>query len=429
MGVEWGPAIGFALGGVVVGALVLWRVMSAGPGKAPARADGIERRDLEAKLDALVERLREMDLVSAGADAGPPGDERRALELEAARTLGALERGEEAPRRRRGTPKGEPVPPASQAPASSMRGFLWGVGTAAAIGLVLFLVSRSAEERAPGGAVTGNLPGEGTAPGDPVEAELASLRERLARDPADDEARLGLARLHLMRQDMMGVFNETQAVLERDPKNARALAYQALVRLAMGQGDRALSMLRQAIEYEPDLLDGYVHLMLALTRLGRPAEADAVLEAASGRFPDRAEGLKGLLARLREEGGEEGPAEGAAAPPPPGRTVSGTLLLDPSARAAFHPGAVVFVTLRDAAFGAGPPLAARRLVAGAFPLAFEIGDADSMTGQPVPETVLVEARLDSDGDPVTRPRSDPYGRDDSVAMGSTGVQIVLKARE
>ena len=36
----------------------------------------------------------------------------------------------------------------------------------------------------------------------------------------------------------MGVFDQTQAVLEKQPRHARALSYQALVRLAMGQADR-----------------------------------------------------------------------------------------------------------------------------------------------------------------------------------------------
>jgi hypothetical protein len=90
---------------------------------------------------------------------------------------------------------------------------------------------------------------------------------------------------------------------------------------------------------------------------------------------------------------------------------------------------VVFVMLREEGFGAGPPRAVRRLVADAFPLAFEIGDGDSMNGEPIPDGVLVEARLDADGDPVTRPRSDPYGRQDYVKVGARDLRVVLKPRE
>ena len=40
-------------------------------------------------------------------------------------------------------------------------------------------------------------------------------------------------------------------VLERQPGHPRALSYQSLVRLAMGQGDVAVSMLEQAIAADP----------------------------------------------------------------------------------------------------------------------------------------------------------------------------------
>ena len=83
--------------------------------------------------------------------------------------------------------------------------------------------------------------------------------------------------------------------------------------------------------------------------------------------------------------------------------VSGVIDLDPAARAAVRPGAIVFVMLRDAvASGPARPLAARRLPASSFPLAFEIGQGDVMAGGQIPDEVLVEARLDSDGDPITR---------------------------
>jgi hypothetical protein len=51
-----------------------------------------------------------------------------------------------------------------------------------------------------------------------------------------------------------------------------------------------------------------------------------------------------------------------------------------------------------------------------------------MAGGQIPDEVLVEARLDSDGDPVTRPRSDPYGRQENVKMGTRGLHLVLSPR-
>jgi len=49
-----------------------------------------------------------------------------------------------------------------------------------------------------------------------------------------------------------------------------------------------------------------------------------------------------------------------------------------------------------------------------------------MMGQPFPETLLIEARLDEDGDPTTRPPTDPKARLDGVKVGRTNLKLVLK---
>lgn len=440
--VEWGPAVAFLAAGLVVGALILWRVVrKAPPTSGPRPEDSLERRDLLARLDVLVNQLRELEDTGIKRTAAQHRDERFLLELQAARTLLALD-ARAAPSAAQGK-KREPAEAVAPARGSALAGFFWGVGSAAALGLLFFFVSQSSKPRAPGGSVTGNTPMEGGAAPAPAAAEdgaeVAALEARVRQNPEDVGARLDLARLHLMREDMMAVYNETQAVLQRDPQNPRALAYQSLVRLAMGQGDQAEEMLVRALRKDPDLLEGYLHLMFVYTRVGKPRQAEATMKRAAERFPDRAESLRRLLAQMQATPGEEqasaagaaGAANGPAPPPASsggGRSVSGVIDLDPAARAALRPGAIVFVMLRDSGFGAGPPLAARRLPASSFPLAFEIGQADAMAGGHVPDDVLVEARLDSDGDPLTRPPSDPYGREDHVKIGTRGLHLVLSPR-
>lgn len=102
--------------------------------------------------------------------------------------------------------------------------------------------------------------------------------------------------------------------------------------------------------------------------------------------------------------------------------------LDPSLKGQVAPGTVVFVTLREAGFGAGPPFAAKRLLATTFPIPFEISDADSMRGDPLPKEVLLEARADSDGDPMTRSPQEPAARQDDVKIGTVDVRLVLRRR-
>jgi hypothetical protein len=105
--------------------------------------------------------------------------------------------------------------------------------------------------------------------------------------------------------------------------------------------------------------------------------------------------------------------------------VAGVVDVDAALKASIAPGSIVFITVRDASFGAGPPLAAKRLAATTFPLAFQIGAADSMMGQPLPEQMLIEARIDADGDPITRSPTDPKARLEDVKAGSSGIRLVL----
>jgi cytochrome c-type biogenesis protein CcmH len=289
------------------------------------------------------------------------------------------------------------------------------------------------------------------------EAQLAALTARVRQDPEDLDARLELARFHLMREDLMAVFEETQEVLARDADNPAALSYQSLVRLAMGQADRAEQMLVRALEADPALFDAYVHLMLVYTSTDRMPEADAVFERAAQRFPERRAALRQILDQMKASGPTAGaptagapaagedphadvPPPGAAPPAAPagpatagagatgGGSVAGVLELAPSVQATLAPGAAVFVTLRAPGAAGGPPLAALRLAAASFPLAFEIGQAHSMTGGQIPDRVLVEARLDTDGDLSTRPSTDPYGRADDVGLGTRNLRIALAPR-
>jgi len=108
-----------------------------------------------------------------------------------------------------------------------------------------------------------------------------------------------------------------------------------------------------------------------------------------------------------------------------GRRITGTVDIDPSLEGAVPPGAVLFVFAREAGAAGGPPVAVKRLPA-RFPAAFELSEADSMMGRPFPETLLLEARLDSDGDPSTRPATDPRARLDRVKAGRTGLHLVLR---
>jgi tetratricopeptide repeat protein len=235
----------------------------------------------------------------------------------------------------------------------------------------------------------------------------------------------------------MVVYDQTRAVLEKQPRHPRALSYQALVRLAMGQADTAEKMLRQALEVDPNLLEGYLHLALVHLRQGRLDAADADIQEAARRSPEHAARLRSLWAQMKAQA-ESSPEQGGAGAEDPHADVPdrgvgtaatqggvrGTVDLAPGLQPAA--GAIVFITVRPAGTAGGPPVAAKRLPATSFPLSFEVGPGDSMMGQALPDRLRVEARVDSDGDPLTRDPADPAASADGVRLGETTLRLVLK---
>jgi len=420
--VNWLPGLVVLAAGLVAGFVLLRGVRRRGE-PAPAASEPLEQRDLMARRDALIEQLHELDELAPKRDHAQLAHRRWELEHEAARVLRDLDRlprASLAP-----APGGAAARPASPDRAVQ-RGFLWGTGTAAAVGLLLFLVYRSATERGPGGSLTGEIPGTARSAGPGADAELAALQAAVERTPDDVDARMALARAALARQDLMEVYNQTRAVLSRSPGHPRALSYQALVRLAMGQPDEAEAMLTQALAADPDLLDGYVHLSLVHMRMGRVEAAQADIEEAARRHPAQAARLRSLWSDMRarsEAAPESAPVDGSR--PAQERGVSGTLVLAPPLEGRVPAGAVIFIVVRAEGVTGGPPVAAQRLAASSFPMAFHIGAADSMMGAELPDRVRIEARVDSDGDPVTRDPADPRATAESVRLGTTELRLVL----
>ena len=453
-GVDWIPALAVLVTGIVLGGAVVWRALAGPRSGAPARKGVpiIQVRDLMGKRDALVRQLRELEDTASKRTPEQLAKERYALELEAARVLLALgERGvsvDERPQPKTAAQSSGQRDP-EEVRRASRRGFLWGTGSAAGLLLLGFLVFQAAKPREAGDSVTGNLPPRekpaGSAATQDADPEEAEIKAALARNPDDLEAHLALARVHLGRREYMAVWNETKIVLDKSPGNPQAMAYQAMVRLAMGQAEVALGMLKTALASDPQLIDGYADLAVVYARLGRMKDAAVAAAQGSKRFPDRAAEFRQLLADLRTQpaapgagaaAGEADPHAGLGAPgggtkgarsasARPIRGVSGTVDLDPAAASALQPGAVLFVFVRQAGVATGPPRAVKRLPPN-FPVTFELSEADAMMGEPFPDSLLIEARLDSDGNPLTRSPTDPTARLDQVKAGRTDVHLILR---
>ena len=447
--IDWQSALAVLVVGLAAGGILWWRTRRAAA--PPTATAALDQRDLAARRDALLQQLRELDDTASKRTPEQLARERYALELAAASVMRDLERQAPTAARagRRGGPSAGAVAAVAAPPPGAMRGFLWGTATASAVGLLLFFVSRASTPREEGGSLTGTA--------GPLSSSETAAAPAAGSD--DVEARLAQARDHLAQQDLMGVWKDTQFVLERQPGNPRALSYQALVRLAMGQADVAESMLKRAMASAPDLIDAHLHLAVVYARSGQKAQAETTLRAAMARFPEHRANLEGLMEELRREPAEganpnaagahagvgapddapaglametadgrpgAAPKMGAASDAGMPARLSGIVEVDGSARGRIAGGGIVFVTVRAAGVTTGPPVAVKRFSAAALPGAFAITSADSMLGQELPERVRIEARLDPDGDPLTRAATDPSARLEDVKLGSTGLRLVLK---
>jgi len=105
--------------------------------------------------------------------------------------------------------------------------------------------------------------------------------------------------------------------------------------------------------------------------------------------------------------------------------LSGTISLDPSITQSPGSAVTVFIIARTGP-GKGKPVLARRIDAQSFPLAFTLTGADSMMAGDKPANVSLEARIDLDGDAMTREPGSPTARLASVSLGSQSVALTLK---
>jgi tetratricopeptide (TPR) repeat protein len=412
---DWLSAGGMILSGLIVG-FMFWYGM-----KSRAPKPDVERLDLEAKRDVLLQQLRELK------ETGGSVEEQRRLERETADVLRALDKRKAAPSKTAAapTPVAADVNIAALTRAASIRGFIWGAASVAVLGGIAWFVTEKATPK----TETASAPMASAPQSQPQQSDpaLQQIEAAVAKSPDDLEMRNQLAKAYLERENLMGVFEQTKYILARTPDDARALTYQALVRMSMGQRDPAAEMLRHAIKSDPQLLDAYVALAWDDIQRGKTAEAEAQIAEATRRHPEQKARLDDVLSKMKEQAKNPAPATAAAstpaAAPVSGPSVHVTLTL---AGAAPSPNAVLFIIARAAGQTAGPPAAVKRIAGPTFPLDIDLSAADSMMGQPLPATVRIEARLDSDGDAMTKNPSDPHAVQDGVATNGTKVSLALQ---
>lgn len=436
---SWTPPIVVLTMGAVAGAvLVATRSRSKAQGASPASMKS-EASDLQRRYDTLIRRLAE----------GATPEERAAIELQAAQILMEMEtpskQGERKGKTRsdaplESAPVGEPAPVRQ---ASAWAGFLYGVLTMGVLGALFYFASRGSTERAEGGSPTGgNTMGSASAQSPQMTAaeaaEIQTLEEAVRKAPRDIGQRIELTRAYLRQHDLMKVFDQTKAVLEIEPGNPHALTYQALVRVAMGQSDQAEAMLIEAIKKDPKIEDAYIHLAIARIQLGNRTGAEEAIQQGQREFPADREQLAQVfqqIASAADGQGDpattsvdhpEGVAPAAAADAPSARaSASLVVVIDLPKGVVIPDGAMLFVIVREAGFETGPPVAVKRVPAANFPVTVTLSEADSMGGESLPGLIRLDARIDRDGNPLTKDPGDPVASEDNVRPGAGQIFLVL----
>jgi tetratricopeptide (TPR) repeat protein len=435
----WGPPLGTLVAGGVGALVLLMRTGNSGDGDARVGAEA-RALDLENTHQEALQALKHLETERQKL---PPADyelERARLVQRGGRALQALE---EAGAPMTSTPQPGPVPPPSDLPAAppaaaavpvigaEWRGALYAL---AAVALAWTMWTMMQGEAAPrgDGSMTGNLPnqavgGNNPAPQDPTQSpefksRAAALEGALQTNPKDIQALNGLTELYLSHGVPEKAFEWSKKALEADPKDREARVYRAVLTAMMGMLDQGVLQLDQVLAEEPTNQLALVYKGLILLELGRFPESAKALEIASAQDPENPM-LRERLAQARA-GGVPG-----AAPPPGGAgdvLASGTVQLDPAARAALQGGETLFLSLGTGQ--PGPPVAAERLDSPLnFPIAFELSTADirAMGAGDVPAVMEFKARLDRDGNAMTKEPGLPLALVTGVARGTTGLVVTL----
>jgi hypothetical protein len=116
--------------------------------------------------------------------------------------------------------------------------------------------------------------------------------------------------------------------------------------------------------------------------------------------------MQGSMGGAGEPGAETTPGD---IPFDPKSMVSGVIAVDPKVKAKVAAGDTIYLVARSAD-QPGPPLAVKKMTAGQFPMAFTLDGRDAMmAGTKLSGKVTITARVDKDGDAMTKNPGDVTG--------------------
>jgi cytochrome c-type biogenesis protein CcmH len=232
------------------------------------------------------------------------------------------------------------------------------------------------------------------------------------------------------KQDFAKAIDAFKQVLTQDPNQPEAHAYMGFILVQAGHGDGALLAFDKALAVAPDFPMALWGKGMVLYQDKKDyAGARAVLEKLLQLVPpgeERNEITK-VLAEM-PAGGASAPKAGPPAAAKSAQSISGKITVDPKLQSKIDKSATLFLIARAASGTAGPPLAVKKIDQPKFPVSYSLGQENVMIqGMPFSGKINVSARLDKDGNAMTREAGNLLGdyKKNPVQVGSQNVDIVL----
>ncbi|MFT5680094.1 MAG: cytochrome c-type biogenesis protein CcmH/NrfG [Myxococcota bacterium] len=357
-----------------------------------ADTDQRPEEDHNARKTALMEQIRELD---ADREKMPPGDyaaRRETLISAAAATQRALEQP-------------DAVAPAPSRPPSLARNGGWIVVTLLFFVILGVLINQYAAPRTEGGSMTGNGSGEGMEEiAVARQARQDAAQDTLREEPENIEALNILTYDALLYRDLNGAMEYSGRARELAPTDPGVVINLAILQMSVSMITEAMAALDTVIAADPSngralLWKGF---MLANTDQKEPAIATLKQAAPLVKWPEEQLFTENMLREL-------------TAPPPTVRVTGAATM----AEGEETPAGTLYIYARRSEVGGGPPVAAYKH-RGGLPVDFSLTDADMVMGGAWPDEVWVQARIDGDGDPMTR--DDTLAQSAVLGPLSTGVE-------
>ena len=247
-------------------------------------------------------------------------------------------------------------------------------------------------------------------------------RSMVSEEPA---AALRRGREAYQRKDFRNAIDAFRTVLSQDPGHPLANAYMGMILTQAGHTDAALEALDRALSRTPNLpLALWAKGMILYQERRNLDEAREHLQRLERLLPEgeQRDSVREIIAQI-------GKAPKADPKAPTALRIEGTVRLDPGRAAPAGGRATLYIVARSAGAGGGPPLAVKRIAGPKFPVSFSLGPGDvMMPGTAFEGPLELSARLDRDGDPLTREPGEPAGVYDGnpVTPGARNVTITLK---